>query len=81
MNDTIMRQTEIQIADIAIKLQAYIGTNSFIFKHYETGSYVELKVHGRIKLHNFMPIIEKQDVSIFAEDNDTIIRIEEPYTE
>ena len=76
-----MRQTEIQIAEIAIKLQAYIGCSSFIFTHYETGSYVEVKVHGTIKPHNFMPIIGNQDVSIFAKDDDTFIRINEPYTE
>lgn len=76
-----MRKSEIQILEIGIKLQAYLGTYSTTFKHYDTGSHVEVKTSGSIELEDIVPIIGDYKASIFAENNDTIIRIYEPYTE
>lgn len=76
-----MRQTEIQIVEIGIKLQAHLGTYSVTFKHYDTGSHVEVKTSGSIELEDITPIIGDYKASIFADNNDTIIRIYEPYTE
>lgn len=76
-----MRQTEIQIVEIGIKLQAQLGTYSVNFKHYNTGSHVEVRTSGCIELEDITPIIGDYKASIFADNNDTIIRIYEPYTE
>lgn len=76
-----MRQTEIQIVEIGIKLQAQLRTYSVNFMHYNTGSHVEVKTSGCIELEDITPIIGDYKASIFADNNDTIIRIYEPYTE
>lgn len=76
-----MRQTEIQIVEIGIRLQAQLMTYSVNFKHYNTGSHVEVRTSGCIELEDITPIIGDYKASIFADNNDTIIRIYEPYTE
>ena len=76
-----MRKTEIQIADIAIKLQAKLGTYSVTFKHYDTGSHAEVKTSGCIELEDITPIIGDYKVSIYADNNNTIVRIYEPDSE
>lgn len=76
-----MRQTEIQIAEIGMHLQAQLGTYSFTFKHYDTGSYVEVSTSGCIELEDITPIIGDYKASVFADNNNTILRVYEPYTE
>lgn len=76
-----MRQTEIQIADIGMKLQEQLGSHSFTFKHYNSESYAEVKTSSYFDLEDIIPIIGDYKASIFAENNSSIIRIYEPYTE
>lgn len=76
-----MRKSEIQILEIGIKLQAQLGTYSVRFKHYDTGSHIEVSTSGSIELEDIIPIIGDYKASIFAENNDTILRVYEPYTE
>ena len=76
-----MRKSEIQIIEIGIKLQAILRTYHISFMHYDTGSYVEIKTSGCIELEDIIPTLEDYKASVFADNNDTILRIYEPYTE
>lgn len=76
-----MRQTEIQIVEIGMKLQAKLSTYGFTFNHYNSGSYVEVKTTGSIELEDITPITSGYNASVFADNNYTILRVDEPYTE
>lgn len=73
-----MRQTEIQIAEIGIKLQVHLGITGFTFKHYDENSYIEIRTCGCINPHEISTIIGNYDTSIYSIDNEVIIRIYEP---